>query len=77
MNSAERKYYKYVLYPGNHPAVIQEALNRRNCWAQIPHDKILTANFSWKPLNYPTQLYDSFDELMRFDKDRVVMLNHF
>jgi hypothetical protein len=28
--------YKYVLYPGNNPSVIQEALAKRKVWAQIP-----------------------------------------
>ena len=77
MNVVEKKNYKYVLFPGNYPSVIQEALTRRNCWVQIPHEKILSANFSWKPLNYPSNLYDNFEELLRYDKDRNVMLNHF
>lgn len=61
MNVVGEKSYKYVLFPGNYPSVIQEALTRRNCWVQIPHDKILSANFAWKPLNYASTLYDSFE----------------
>lgn len=49
--------FKYVLYPGNNPAVIQEALAKRKVWSQIPVERILNANFIWKPLNFPSTLY--------------------
>lgn len=52
--------YKYVLYPGNNPTVIQEALARRKNWQQVPYDKILLAHLVWKPLNFPSSLYESF-----------------
>lgn len=28
--------FKYVLYPGNNPSVIQEALTKRKVWSQVP-----------------------------------------
>lgn len=52
--------YKYVLYPGNNSAVIQDALAKRKVWVALDKEKILLANFIWKPLNYPEELYDNF-----------------
>lgn len=69
--------YKYVLYPGNNPTVIQQALSKRKNWSQIPYDKILQANLIWKPLNFASTLYENFSEIMRYDKNRNVLLNHF
>lgn len=69
--------YKYVLYGGNNPAVIQEALAKRKVWSQIPQEKLLLANFIWKPLNYASTVYENFNEIMRYDKNRSVLLNHF
>ena len=69
--------YKYVLHPGNNPSVIQEALTRRKVWTQVSYDKIMQANLIWKPLNFPSSLYDSFNEIIRYDKNRNILLNHF
>ncbi len=49
--------YKYVLYPGNNPLVIQDALQRRKVWSALPPEKISWANLVWKPLNYPHSVY--------------------
>lgn len=69
--------YKYVLYSGNNPSVIQEALAKRKVWTQVTNDKIMLANLIWKPLNFPASLYESFNEIIRYDKNRNVLLNHF
>jgi hypothetical protein len=46
--------YKYVLFTGNNSAVIGEALAKRKVWSAIDKEKILSADFVWKPLNYAT-----------------------
>lgn len=61
-------FYKFVLYQGNNPTVIQDALALRKVWVQIPAEKILSANFVWKPLNFSSTLYNDLDEILRFDK---------
>lgn len=34
-NENKNLTYKYVLYPGNNSAVIQQALSKRNVWLPI------------------------------------------
>ena len=74
MSSKEFKVplYKYVLYGGNNPTIIQECLAARKVWVQILPEKILSANFIWKPLNFSHTLYNDIDELLRYDKDHHV-----
>lgn len=76
-NENKNLTYKYVLYPGNNSAVIQQALSKRNVWLPISTQKLFLANLIWKPLNYSSNTYDQFDEMMRYDRQKIVMLNHF
>lgn len=66
--------YKYVLYQGNNPTAIQEALVARRVWTQISTEKIQSANFIWKPLGFVDTLYDELDEILRYDKEHHVWI---
>lgn len=75
----------YVVYPGNNPAVIENALKKRNVWQVLPPDRdILNASFLWKQLNYSNKTYDDFEELLKLlpakhvtPINMQVLLNHF
>lgn len=68
----ESDAFKYVIYPGNNHLAIQEALNARNVWQNIPADRIMSANLIWKNLNFSTKIYSDFEELLKYDRGRQV-----
>jgi hypothetical protein len=74
-NSTERKSYGFVVYPGNNPTVIEQALKKRGNWHSIPHDKdILAACLLWKNLNFVPRVLNEFEELLKFSPSRTVLL---
>jgi hypothetical protein len=64
--------YKFVVFPGNNPKVIQEALLKRNVWSAIPQDKLLMSNFIWKPLNFTSSFYQDIDEVLSIHRHKNV-----
>ena len=58
---SEKTTYGYVLYPGNNPTVIENALKKRNVWTPLTPDKeLLSACFVWKQLNLASNIYADF-----------------
>ena len=72
MKDQKNVTYKYVLYQGNNPTAIQEALVARRVWTQISTERQHDANFIWKPLGFVDTLYDELDELLRYNKEHHV-----
>ena len=74
-----------MVYTGNNPQVIENALKKRNCWAPVPNDKYpLQAHLLWKNLNFPPKFYSEAEELLKINPNRSVsffiiklLLNHF
>ena len=59
----EKKSYKFVAYPGNHPEAVREALHRRGNLTEVhatdtPEEKIFDqVNIIWRPVGYQRKLY--------------------
>ena len=54
--------FGYIVYPGNNPTVIENALKKRKVWHPVNPDKdILQAQFLWKNLNFTGKVYSDFD----------------
>ena len=67
--------YKYVVYPGNHPEVIKQGLNRRGNMKGISHelsdDEVFSeADFIWRPTEYQRK---SLNELNEITKNRIIV----
>jgi hypothetical protein len=61
-NKNEKHKYGYIVWPGNNPTVIENALKKRNVWQAMNPDKdILNASFLWKQLNYSPKVYSEFE----------------
>jgi hypothetical protein len=67
MNSKnEKNVYWYIVSPGNNPAVIENALKKRNVWQSLNPDKeLLSACLLWKQLNYSSKVYEDFEEVLK------------
>jgi hypothetical protein len=69
----EKTQYGYIVSPGNNPAVIENALKKRNVWQALSPDKdLLSASFLWKQLNYSSKVYDDFEEVLKCYPNRHV-----
>lgn len=63
MNEAKTDHtsHGYVVYPGNNPTLIENALKKREIWHPLtPEKDLLSASFVWKQLNLATNLYSDF-----------------
>lgn len=68
----------YIISPGNNPAVIENALKKRNVWQSLSAEKdLLSASFLWKQLNYSSKVYDDFEEVLKCYPGRHVLLPPF
>lgn len=60
------KYHKYLIYGGNNSSAIEAALLKRGNWQSVLKERVLDANFIWKPLNFPNRLYMDIDDIMKY-----------
>jgi hypothetical protein len=72
---------KFVVYSGNGPQLIRNALNKRGNWEEITEDNkdvYNLANVIWRPVNLSVVGYVKLDDaLKRQPKEFVQALNHF
>ena len=58
MDNSDIKIFYYVVYPGNNPTAIENALKKRNIWRQLSQDKQhINAHVLWKNLNFSPKIY--------------------
>jgi len=67
---AVKNEYKYFIYPGNHPEVIRQSLQRRNNMTELPsntsEERIFSeANLIWRPIAYPKKLLTTLNNTNR------------
>ena len=62
-----------MLYLGNNPTVIENALKKRNVWTPLSAEKdLLSACFVWKQLNLASNIYADFEDVLKCYPNRHV-----
>ena len=66
------KYHKYLIFGGNNSSAIEAALLKRGNWQSVLKERVLDANFIWKPLNFSSKLYNDVDDIMKYGPNENV-----
>lgn len=65
-NKVDRNSHGYIVYPGNNPTLIENALKKRGVWHPLsPERDLLSASLVWKQLNLAANIYGDFEDVLK------------